>query len=75
MRSDFLGSSLKFAQTSNNTPAGKFQVQALFGGGPKKTQKKAEKTAKGGTQKFGGALKQAQKAVQQVGLLIAFGMM
>lgn len=65
MRSDFLGSSLRSPQASANTTAGKFQVQALFGGGAKKTQKKAEKKAKTGTQKFGSVVKQAQKAVQQ----------
>lgn len=67
MRSDFLGAHLRSAQVSKTTPAGKLQVQALFGGGAKKTQKKAQKTAKGGTQKFGGIVKQAQKTVKQAG--------
>ena len=64
MRSDFLGAGLRSAQANTNTNAGKFQVQALFGGG----KKKAEKQAKTGTQKFGGVIKQAQKAVKQVTL-------
>lgn len=61
-----MGGRLRTVQASGNTPAGKLQVQALFGGGPKKAQKKVEKQAKGGTQKFGGIVKQAQKAVKQV---------
>lgn len=66
MRSDFLGASLRTAQAGAKTSATKFQVQALFGSGPKKAQKQAQKQAKGGTQKFGGIVKQAQKAVTQV---------
>ena len=66
MRSDFLGASLRTAQAGAKTSPGKFQIQALFGSGPKKAQKKAQKETKGGTQKFGGIVKQAQKAVNQV---------
>ena len=66
MRSDFLGSSLRTAQAGAKTSSGKFQIQALFGSGPKKAQKQAQKQTKGGTQKFGGIVKQAQKAVTQV---------
>ena len=66
MRSNFLGGSLKSANAETKAPAGRLQVQAIFGLGKKKPQQQAKKTAKSGTQKFGGALKQAQKAVQQV---------
>lgn len=66
MRSDFLGGSLRSAKPEART-AGSLQTQALFGlGGKKKPEKEVKKTAKSGTQKFGGALKQAQRAVQQV---------
>lgn len=63
MRSDFLGKSLSTGVTSPKPCNSKLQTQALFGG----AKKEAKKTAKTGTQKTGGLVKQAQKVAKQVG--------
>ena len=63
LKSEFLGSSLKSAQTSSAKPTAKVQTQALFGLGKKSP-------AKPGTQKLSKAVnknvKKVQKAVKQV---------
>ena len=69
MKSDFLGKSLSTG-VSARKPVSQMQVQALFGLGGSK--KKAEKTAKTGTQKTGGIVKQAQRALKQVHSFLAF---